>query len=161
MKHLKKLSILLIIALCATALAGIYACAEKTTDDDITNNGNDYSADDDDTNWSGSDYVVYLYLPDGTPVEGVKIEICADKCTNDTTNEDGRAYIDFDEKPSTTPFMHFTGTWSNELMALVDYEGPEGYTLPEGSVETTYGDTQYNHVWYLEQKVTKLYFVAE
>ncbi|MCD7729154.1 MAG: hypothetical protein LUI60_04500 [Clostridia bacterium] len=150
MKKIAKIFVPLLAAFCLfTAVAALAACGG----DDNTSK---YAAEDDDTNWDYTTYVVYLLYPDGSPVADVDVQICSGtNCINGETNEDGRASITFpSSQQGETVYMHFP-----DVIVGIDatpYSGPDGYTLPAGS--SAYAG--YDHVWYLTQKVTTLTFVA-
>ncbi len=160
MKSLKKLcisitSILMLLTLCITFVA----CG----------GGNKYP-EDDDTNWDGKTYVVYVYLDDGvTPVENVSISLCYNTATSNScltaakTNEDGRVSFTFDESIEFVgdPVIHFNKNVITEV-----YDLPEGYGLPADTTEIAMSGTPavtYEHAKYATQKVTKfnLTVVAE
>lgn len=160
MKFFKKIFVPVVAAVCALSICFAFAaCTDKETENGNTDKHNKYAAEDDDTNWDYTTYVVYLELPDGTPVSNVTVGICSgDLCLPTVnTNEDGRASATFSaSQQGQQVYVHFSLIPDSTGMNLVEYEGPDGYKLPANS--STYNDET---VWFLTKKVTTLTFVAE
>lgn len=145
-KFLKSLSLVLAV-MCAAAMFA--ACGETGT-----------GYDDDDTNWDHKKYVVYVYYPDGTPVEGMQMAFCNDHtCATEMpiTNQDGRLEFTWEEAQTGTVSVHFNEVYIEEIDGI-GVPFPAGYTYPAGSVAIP--SLGYEHAWILTEKVTKLTLTA-
>ena len=143
-KFTRLLSILMLIVVMSLSFGLVAGCA---------NNNDDGNNDD---NWDGRTYVVYVYLADGTtPVKDVRLALCYNTSTDSSclaprrTDANGKVEITIDSSISFVgnPVIHFTN--ENDI--------PSGYTLPTNMtrIEMT-GGAVYEHGLALTGKTTKL-----
>ncbi len=161
MKFFKKIFLPVLAAVCAFAVCLSFAACTETTETPVTEEPLDkyskYADENDDTNWDYTTYVIYLELPDGASAADVYVQICSgSNCLPTRTNEDGRASVTFpSSQQNQKVYIHFNDKYDSNYENIIGYDIPECCEIPNGSTEQ-----DGKAVWFLNEKVTTLKFVA-